>query len=152
MPVTTFETTANLPVNLSGQNNPGDAHLPIGRWDPATGLSWDTRVLLKAPVSFGGMTTTSAARPSAYQHTAAGWHAKGSGTVGIEVFRKTTDWSEARGGDSTDTNESWGGSGASLVTTGVAGGNPDRAINIANVDSFLTFIDMTAIVQAWKAG
>jgi hypothetical protein len=150
-----YTCTKTLPVvyNASGQNNPGDLHLPIGLWDPGTGLGWLTRALLYAPVSFAGMTSITEARLYLYQHTASGWHAKGSGSVSLDTRRKTVDWSESSGGDSTGTDETWGGSGESLVSSGFTDdGDASGGFNNAAADSTLNYISITELVRAWFAG
>ena len=153
MAVKTFPVSASLPVNLTGENNPGDLHLPLGRWHAGTGLTWATRVLLKAAISFSGMTAINEARIYLYQHTAAGWHAKGLNTATISARRKTADWSEASGGDSTATNETWGGSGDHLVESSYAAQASGDFANVTDAaDGTLVAITITELVRAWHAG
>ena len=155
MPTKTFSVSACMPVIYSGGDgaNPGDLHLPLGKWDPATGIGYSTRLLLKASISLSGMTSITAARLYLYQHTAAGWHAKGSGSVNAEGRRKTSDWSESSPGTSTATDEIYGGDSGTLVSGGFAddGGGPS-AINNAAADGTLEYIDILTIARAWLDG
>ena len=150
-----FACTATLPVIYSGGDgaNPGDLHMPIGKWDPATGIGYSCRALLKAPVSFAGMAAVTSAELRLYQHTAAGWHAKGSGSVNVEGRRKTSDWSESSPGTSTATDEIWGGDSGSLVSGGFTDdGGGSSAINNGAADGTVEVVDITSIAQAWFGG
>lgn len=136
-----------------GAANPGDSHIPIGKWDPGTGLTWQTRALLYAPVSFSGMSSITAARLYLYTHTADGWHANGSGSKPFVCKRKTADWSETSGGVSSAIDELWGGDGSAYVTGNyVDDGTGDTNLNTDAADGTLQYIDITEIVQAWFAG
>lgn len=133
--------------------NPGDAHIPLGLWDPGTGLNWVTRACLYAPVSFTGMVGINSARLYFYTHTASGWHANGSGTNYIGSRRKTADWAESSAGTSTSVDEIWGGNGASIVMNDYvnAGGSP-TACSADTADGTLVYVDITEEVKDWFAG
>lgn len=154
MATKTFSVNECLPAIYSGGSgvNAGDAHMPIGEW--AAGLTgWNTRALLKAPISFSGMTGINAARLYYYQHTAASWHAKGSGFVTVGTRRKTADWSEASGSGGTGTDEVWGGSSGTLVSAGyVDDGDILGNVNNAAADGTLTYVVITEMVKAWFGG
>jgi hypothetical protein len=137
-----------------GTANPGDDHIPIGRWAAGTGLSWVTRAALYAPVSFTGMTGINAARLYLYQHTAAGFHAKGSGTKGVTPYRKTSDWSESSAGTSTANDEVWGGDGSAIVVSGYSLTSEDGSSDFSTTaaDGTLDYVDITEIVRDWHGG
>lgn len=136
-----------------GAANPGDSHIPIGKWDPGTGLSWITRACLYAPVSFSGMTSINSARLYFYTHTASGWHANGTGTKGYSVRRKTADWSETSAGASSAIDEIWGGDGSSIVMSNfVNAGDVTTNISTDTADGTLVYMDITETVQDWFSG
>jgi len=151
MPTKQFDMTANLPVAESGPANPGDRHLPIGRWDPATGVSYVGRVLLKGSMSFAGMVRINSARLYVYAHTAAGWHAHGSGNVTIEVRRKTSDWSEGSGG-STSEDEIWSGDYDGLVENNLADDGDSGTMSNGAADGALQSISVVNTVREWFGG
>lgn len=137
-----------------GAANPGDLHIPIGRWNAGTGLTWVSRATLYAPVSFSGMSAINAARLYFYQHTASGFHAKGSGTKGVTPYRKTSDWSESGAGTSTAVDEVWGGNGSDIVTAGYDTTSDDGSsdFNTTAADGTLDYVDITEIVKVWFGG
>ena len=141
-----------MPVAESGPANPGDLHLPIGRWDPGTGISYVCRVLAKASLSFSGMTSITSARLYLYAHTASGWHANGSGSNTIYVRRKTADWSESSAGTSTATDEIWGGDGDALVESSIADDGDSGAVNSDASDGSLVYVPITNTVREWFDG
>ena len=155
MSTKTFPIAACLPVIYSGGSgvNAGDLHIPLGEWAPGAGTGWNTRVLLKASLSFAGMTAINEARLYVYQHTAGPWHAKGSGSVLVDTRRKTADWSEASGGGSTATDETWGGSSGTLASGSFADdGDGNGGIDNGAADAALDYIPLTNMVRAWFAG
>ena len=152
-----FACTATMPVIYSSGSgaNPGDLHLPVGKWDPGTGIGYSTRALLKASVSFAGMASITSAQLRLYQHTGSGWHAKGSGSVNVGTRRKTSDWSEGGTppGTGTGTDEVYGGTSGTLVSGGFTDdGDPDVAINNGAADSTVEVVDITRLVRAWFEG
>lgn len=148
-----------LPVNYAadsggdGSANPGDSHLPIGKWDPGTGLTWSGRALFKAPINFAGMTAINEARLYFRAHWTAGWHAHGTSVASLHAARKTADWNEASGG-STGTDEIWGGSYSYLVSTDFAAVEfGDEAANLGNlVEGTWYYAVITQIVRRWFEG
>jgi hypothetical protein len=139
--------------SLAGSANPGDSHIPIGKWAAGTGLNWVGRALLYAPISFSGMAGINEARLYLYQHTAAGYHAKGTGTVSVDTRRKTADWSETSGGTSSSVDENWTGNGETYVNNNYYDdGDPQGSVNNGNGDGTLMYIDVTDIVTAWYNG
>lgn len=134
--------------------NPGDLHVPIGRWDPDTGLTWNGRALMYAPVSFTGMTAINEARLYLKAHVpSSGWHAKGTTTTYIQGYRKTADWSETSHGGSAAVDELWGSNGQALVTANYANfvtGDQSTIPSMTN-DAWY-YIVITGIVQAWFTG
>lgn len=149
MATKTFTVTKQYMADVSANTaNPGDDHIPLGNWSAAS--SFTTRANLYAPVSFTGMTAINEARLYLYQHTAAGYHTKGSGTVGLYAYRKTVDWSETSGGASSSIDETWGTGDNAIVVNNIAGpADPNANINNGAADGTLTYIDITDIVAAW---
>lgn len=137
-----------------GAANPGDLHIPLGRWAPGTGLSWTSRALLYAPVSFSGMTSINEARLYLYAHTDAGFHARGDGgNAGLNARLKTTSWTESSAGTSTAVDEIWGGNGASLVQDNILGvldATVSRDTHAADGSSM--YVVITEIVKKWFNG
>ena len=152
MPTKTFNVTACLPVTTTGEHNPGDLHIPLGVW--AAGTGWRGRCLLKASISFSGMSRINEARLYLDRHTAVGYHAGGATTATGYAYRKTSDWSESSGGGGTGTDEVWSsGASSSLVEGAMAdhiggdeGGLQDGA------DGSAEAIDVTGIVRKWFEG
>ena len=156
MPTTTFTVTKDATAVYTGgggQFNGGDNHHPVGKWDPGTGLSWNTRALVYAPVSFSGMTAINEARLYFYAHIpGSGWHANGSGTNSFGTRRKTVDWSETSCGTSGGGENNWGGNGSgdTLVNSGFADDLTSNAsLNSDAADETLMFFDITEIVEKW---
>lgn len=136
-----------------GAANPGDVHIPIGKWDPGTGLGWVTRALLYAPINFSGMTGINSAYLVLRAHTAPGWHANGSGTKSLRVRRKSGDWSETSGGVSSAVDELWGGNGSYYVVYESFGAqDSDQAFSADLGDTAEVWINITQIVGSWFGG
>lgn len=157
MPTATFNVTkqymADTGPNGGGAANPGDSHVPLGKWDPGTGLGWVTRALMYAPISFAGMTGINAAYIVLKAHTAAGWHANGSGNKNIRTRRKTGDWSETSGGVSSSVDELWGGDGSYYVVYESTNDHDgDQTFSTDLADGSEVWVNITKIVQAWFAG
>ena len=152
MPTKTFPVTACLPVTLTGEHNPGDLHIPMGKW--AAGTGWSGRVLLKASISFADMATITSAYLRWYRHTAAGYHAGGASTVTAHAHRKTADWSEGSGGGGTGTDEIWSsGASSGLVEGNYAGVESGDSGDLADgSDGSLEFVEVTAIARKWLSG
>jgi len=153
MATKTFTVSKQYMADIyGGSANPGDLHIPIGRWDPGTGLSWTTRALLYAPVSFSGMTAITEARLYLRAHVpSSGWHAKGTLTSNLQARQKTADWSETSGGTSSAVDEIWGGDGDAYVESGYAGSGPSTAIPSMAHDGWY-YLDITSIVTNWFNG
>lgn len=136
-----------------GAANPGDQHLPIGKWASGTGLTWVTRAVLYAPISFSGMSAINSARLYMIVHTAAGFHAKGTGTNSIAKRRKTSDWSETSYGASSSVDETWGGDGRNAVISGITdAGDVVSSLNSEHAEGTLISIDITETVKDWFNG
>lgn len=152
----TFSVTKQMPSVRSfygGAANPGDKHYPIGKWDPGTGLNWQTRLALYAPVSFTGMTSIVSARLVLFAHVpASGWHAKGTQTAAINARRKTADWSESSHGGSTSIDEIWGGNGSSIVENNFASNQGDDGTMGNMAHNSEQSIDITEAVKDWFNG
>lgn len=150
MATKTFNVTKQMMVsNNTGHANPGDQHIPIGRWDSGTGLSWNGRATLYAPVSFTGMASITEARLYLKAHWTASWHAHGTSTASLAVHRKTQDWSETSHGSTAAEDEIWGGDGTDVTNTGFAGTAGGTA-NFGNLTEGNWYsIDITSIVNAW---
>jgi len=149
----TKQYMADTGVYGGGAANPGDMHMPIGKWDPGTGLAWVTRAIVWAPISFAGMTSINFGRLYFFQHTASGWHANGSGAQLMRFRRRTVDWSETSGGTSSAVDELWGGNGASIVVDYTQNdGIPDQYVDADVPDGYLTYVDITGAVNAWFNG
>lgn len=144
-------TKQMMAVANGGQANPGDLHIPIGRW---TALSWNGRALLYAPISFSGMTSINEARLYLKAHApGSGWHAKGTSSGTVRVRRKTASWSETSNGISAGIDETWGGNGQSLVTSDIASfdtGNEKDLGDLTHNDWY--WIQCTSIVRDWFNG
>ena len=158
MPTKTFTVSkqymADTGPNGGGVANPGDKHLPLGKWDPGTGLTWITRACLYAPISFTDMTSITEARLHIFAHTDPGWHAKGTGNHNVRKRRKTRDWNETSGTNVSSTiNELWGGDGRDIVTDNfVDAGDNDTLLDTNHPDGDDIGIDITEIVKDWFNG
>lgn len=151
MATKTFEVTKQYMASANtGDANPGDLHIPLGRW---TALAWNGRACLYAPINFSGMTAITSAKLWLRAHApGSGWHAKGTQTEGIRIHRKTSDWSETSGGTSSSVDELWGGDGSAIVNNNyksTAGGSTDLGSLVHN-DWYS--IDVTDIVTEWFNG
>lgn len=137
----------------SGAANPGDLHIPIGRWDAGTGLPWQGRALLYAPVSFSGMTSINSARLYLRAHApSSGWHAKGTTTATLNARRKTADWSETSGGISSAVDEIWGGDGSSYVNNNIIGDTGDETSIPSMSHDTWYYINITDSMTDWFNG
>lgn len=153
MAVTTFGVTKQMMVDyLTGAANPGDLHIPIGKW---SANAYRGRALLYAPVSFSGMTSINSATLWLHAHAPAGGPFHGRGTLDANIYadRKTADWSETSHGQSDAVDELWGGNGAYLVTgdyvdveAGDFGTLPDMG------DAVWYPITVTEVVRRWFEG
>lgn len=159
MSTATFTVTKDGTAVYTGGNgewNGGDQHHPVGKWDPGTGLTWATRALLYAPVSFTGMVSITSAYLKIYAHIpASGWHANGSGTNSFVVRRKTADWAENSFGTSGGGENLWGGNGTADTFVGAyydANTQTTVSLNSDAADATLFTIDITDIVQQWFTG
>lgn len=157
MPTNTWNVTKQYIADTGtfggGAANPGDLHIPLGKWDPGTGLAWVTRAVLYAPINFSGMTGITSAFLKLRTHTASGWHANGSGTNSITIRRRTATWSETSGGASSSVDELWGGDGRSIVVDSTAfDGDDDQSFSSDTADNTLISINITETVRAWFEG
>lgn len=147
-------TTMTTVGTGGGAANPGDLHVPLGRWHTGTGLSWTSRALMYAPVSFSGMTAINEARLYFRSHTSAGFHARGNGgNSGLNARLKTTAWTETSHGGSAAVDELWGNNGGALVQQNFLGdldGTVTRDTQTA--DGTDIYIPITNIVKRWFAG
>jgi len=151
MATVTFNATKQMMATQNtGDANPGDLHIPIGRW---TALAWNGRATIYAPVSFAGMTAITAARLYLRAHVpGSGWHAKGTTTSTLDCRRKTADWNETSHGGSSAVDELWGSDGSAVVNNNIAANSGDSAAIASMTDDAWYFIPITFIVQAWFAG
>lgn len=154
MATKTFNVSKQMMVSHNtGHANPGDLHIPIGRWDSGTGLSWNGRATLYAPVNFSGMVAINEARLYLRAHWTAGWHAHGTSTATLRCKRKTDDWSETSHGSTAAVDELWGGDGTDVVGTGLASFDGTSEENFGNLTEGNWYdIPITEIVDKWFTG
>lgn len=153
MPTVTFPITKQMMAAWNvGSANPGDLHIPLGRWGA---LNWWGRAALWAPIDFSGMTAINEARLYFVSHEVAFVsHAIGNQEATIYAFRKLSDFSEESHGQSAAVDELWGGNGAWVVTDDIAAVESGDLTNWPGDfgDGQLGIIPITQIVRRWFEG
>lgn len=150
-----FTVTKQMVADIySGAANPGDDHLPIGRFNASSANpSYTGRAALYAPVSLSDVTSLTSATLHLFYHNLGDFHAKGAETATLHVFRKTLDWSESSHGGSTALDEVFGGDGSVVVNNGYAARVATDFKNVNELaDGVEVTIPITGIVQAWLDG